>query len=76
MFRHLRSRNLAPQLVASGLGIDLIGTLSDDSGLAVAAERGDPPGRSSRSPLAELARRVLDDVWDASTAAPSQRTTA
>jgi secretion/DNA translocation related CpaE-like protein len=73
--RQGRSRNLAPQLVASGLGIDLIGTMSDDPGLAAAAERGDPPGRSSRSPLAQLARRVLDDVWGAGTPAASQRTT-
>jgi secretion/DNA translocation related CpaE-like protein len=74
--RQGRSRNLAAGLVAGRLGIDLIGTLGDDPGLAAAAERGDPPGRASRSPIAQCARRVLDEVWRVGTPTESHWTTA
>jgi secretion/DNA translocation related CpaE-like protein len=74
--RQGRSRNLDPQLVATGLDIDLLGTVSDDPNLPAAAERGDPPARSARSPLAQLARLVLDEVWRAGAPAESLRTMA
>lgn len=57
-----RSRLIDPQGVAEGVGLDLRGVLVDDSGLTVAAERGDPPGRSARSPLGQLARRLVAEV--------------
>jgi secretion/DNA translocation related CpaE-like protein len=57
--RRGRAGILDPQSVADGLGLELAGTLTDESGLALAAERGDPPGRSPRSALAHLARSLL-----------------
>jgi hypothetical protein len=45
--------------VADGLGLELVGTLSHEPGLVLAAERGEPPGRSQRSPVAQLARSLL-----------------
>jgi secretion/DNA translocation related CpaE-like protein len=57
-----RSRLLDPESVAEGVGLDLWGVLADDPGLPVAAERGDPPGRSARSPLGQLARRLVAEV--------------
>jgi hypothetical protein len=45
--------------VADGLGLELAGTLTDEPALVLAAERGEPPGRSPRSPLAQLARSLL-----------------
>ena len=36
--------------------------LGDEPGLLQAAERGDPPGRSGRSPLGQVARRLLDEI--------------
>jgi secretion/DNA translocation related CpaE-like protein len=74
--RQGRSRNLDPQLVATGLGIDLFGTITDDHAVPAAAERGDPPARAGRSPLAQLARRVLDEVWRTDAPAEGLWTTA
>ena len=53
---------LDPESVADAVGLEVSGTLSDDHGLVLAAERGDPPGRSPRSPLAQLARSLLQQV--------------
>ena len=60
--RQSRARLMSAESVAEALGLPLLGTLVDEHALAVAAERGDPPARSSRSPLAQLCRRVLADV--------------
>ena len=49
-------------VVAEGLGLRLLGTIADDPALVVAAERGDPPGRSARSPLAQLCRDLLREL--------------
>jgi hypothetical protein len=49
VLRQSRSRMLKATVVAEGLGLRLLGTLADDPALIVAAERGDPPGRSVRS---------------------------
>ena len=57
-----RSRLLDPQSVAEGVGADLHAVLGDEPGLLQAAERGDPPGRSGRSPLGQVARRLLDEI--------------
>jgi len=60
--RQGRPRLLEPNLVATGVGLPLLGSLADDLGLVWAAERGDPPGRSARSPLARLCRELLGDL--------------
>jgi secretion/DNA translocation related CpaE-like protein len=57
--RQRRSRLLDPSLVATGVGLPLLGCFPDDVGLVLAAERGDPPGRSARSSLARLCRELL-----------------
>jgi secretion/DNA translocation related CpaE-like protein len=60
--RRGRSRLLEPDLVATGVGLPLLGSFADDPSLVVAAERGDPPGRSARSSLARLSRQLLGDL--------------
>ncbi len=60
--RRGRSGILDPESVADGLGLELKGILADEPGLVLAAERGDPPGRSARSPLAQLARNLLQQL--------------
>jgi secretion/DNA translocation related CpaE-like protein len=57
-----RSRAIDPQGVADGIGVDLYAVLADEPGLVAAAERGDPPGRSGRSPLGQVARQLLDEL--------------
>jgi Flp pilus assembly CpaE family ATPase len=57
-----RSRRIDPQSVAEGVGADLYAVLPDEPGLLLAAERGDPPGRSGRSSLGQVARRLLDEI--------------
>lgn len=55
---------LAAHAVADALGLPLAGFLRPERGLAMASERGEPPGRSSRSPLARLCRELIDQhVW-------------
>ena len=65
MVRRGRSRLLEPNLVATGVGMPLLGSFADDPSLVVAAERGDPPARAARSPLARLARQLLGDLLEA-----------
>jgi secretion/DNA translocation related CpaE-like protein len=60
--RQGRSRVLEPKLVASGIGLPLLGSLPEDPSLVVAAERGDPPGRSGRSSLSRLCHRLLQNL--------------
>jgi secretion/DNA translocation related CpaE-like protein len=60
--RRGRSRLLGPDLVATGVGLPLLGSFADDPSLVVAAERGDPPARSARSSLAQLSRQLLGDL--------------
>jgi secretion/DNA translocation related CpaE-like protein len=57
--RRGRLRLLEPQLVATGVGLPLLGSFTDDPALALAAERGEPPARSARSALARLCRQLL-----------------
>jgi hypothetical protein len=63
--RQGRSRLLEPNLVATGVGLPLLGSFTDDPGLVFAAERGDPPGRSARSSLARLCRELLGELSQA-----------
>ena len=62
--RRGRTRLLSPDTVADGLGLRLLGTIPDDASLALAAERGEPPARSPRAPLAVACREVLDLLAD------------
>ena len=59
VFRQSRSRVLNAAEVADSLGLRLLGIVADEPGLVEAAERGDPPGRSARSPMAQLCRELL-----------------
>jgi secretion/DNA translocation related CpaE-like protein len=60
--RNGRSRLLEPKLVSSGVGLPLLGSFSEDPSLIVAAERGDPPGRSGRSSLSRLCHQLLQEL--------------
>jgi secretion/DNA translocation related CpaE-like protein len=55
-----RLRGVDLDAVASALERPAAGVVPHDPSLAVAAERGEPPGRSPRSPLARSCRTVLD----------------
>ena len=54
-------RALEPTVVADTLELPLAGIFEEDPAVPIAAERGDPPGRSSRSSLARLCARLLRD---------------
>jgi secretion/DNA translocation related CpaE-like protein len=58
--RHGRTHRLEPSLVAGALGLPLLGPFVEDPMLVLAAERGDPPGRSGRNGLSRLCRQLLD----------------
>jgi secretion/DNA translocation related CpaE-like protein len=60
LVRASRPRGLPPEAVADALGLPLAASLADDPSLPLGAERGEPPGRSGRSPLARSCRAVLD----------------
>lgn len=62
---------LAADLVAGSLGLPLAGTLRPEPGLAAAQERGEPPARGGRGPLARFCRRFL-----AGLPAPARRAAA
>ncbi|MCW2601651.1 MAG: Helicase/secretion neighborhood CpaE-like protein [Frankiales bacterium] len=48
--------------VERALGLPLVGELRPEPGLDLALERGEPPARRARSPLAVLCDRLLDDL--------------
>jgi secretion/DNA translocation related CpaE-like protein len=50
---------LAATVVADALGLPLAGSLRPEPGLAEALERGEPPARRGRGPLAEFCRGFL-----------------
>lgn len=60
LVRTTRSAGVGAHAVAEGLELPLLGTVSDDPSLRTAVERGDPPGRAGRSPLARTCRALLD----------------
>ncbi|MFL6064379.1 MAG: septum site-determining protein Ssd [Friedmanniella sp.] len=62
LVREGRVRGVRPDAVAAALGLPCAGTLPHDAGLVLAAERGDPPGRSPRSMLARSCRQVLEGL--------------
>jgi secretion/DNA translocation related CpaE-like protein len=55
-----RLRGVDPDAVARALALPSAGVVPHDPRLAVAADRGEPPARSHRSPLARSCRTVLD----------------
>ena len=70
LVRRPRAGGLGASAAADGLGPALLGVIDDDPGLALAAQRGTPPARSSRSQLARVCRQVLASVvWPAGAAA-------
>ena len=62
LVREGRVRGVDADAVAGALGLVRAGTIPFDVGLVLAAERGDPPGRSPRSPLARSCRQVLEGL--------------
>jgi hypothetical protein len=50
---------LTGAMVAAELGLPLAGWLAPEPGLAAGLERGEPPGRSGRGPLARLGADLL-----------------
>jgi len=60
--RRGRLHLLEPQLVATSVGLPLLGSFVDDPALVLAAERGEPPARSARSALARLCRQLIGDL--------------
>ena len=53
---------LTAAAVAEVLGLPLAGYLRPEPGLVGASERGDPPGRRPRSPMARLCSAMIDDL--------------
>jgi secretion/DNA translocation related CpaE-like protein len=51
--------------VAQALGLPLAGSLRAEPRLASSLERGEPPARDGRGPLAELCQRLLDELGTA-----------
>jgi secretion/DNA translocation related CpaE-like protein len=48
--------------IAGALGLPLVGFLRAEPGLELALERGEPPARGRRSPLAALCESVIEDL--------------
>lgn len=53
---------LDAETIADVLGVPLAGQIRPEPGLAAALERGDPPGRRTRGPLAGFCAGFLDEV--------------
>jgi hypothetical protein len=50
--------------IAAALGLPVAAELDPEPGLAEALERGEPPARSGRGPLASVCGRLLDELVD------------
>jgi CO dehydrogenase nickel-insertion accessory protein CooC1 len=57
---------LSAATVAGCLGLPLAGDLRAEPSIAAALERGDPPGRRGRGPLASFCLQLLEQVLPAS----------
>jgi hypothetical protein len=62
---------LTGDLVAAQLGLPLAGRLDPEKGLAKALDRGDPPGRGGRGPLARLCHALLPTLLPVAEEAPA-----
>ncbi len=60
--REAAGARLPAGAVARAVGLPLAGRLAPEPGLAAALERGEPPGRAARGPLALLCRSLLADL--------------
>lgn len=56
---------LAGDQIAGALGLPLAGQMRPESGLDLALDRGEPPGRRDRGPLSVLCGRLLDELLPA-----------
>jgi secretion/DNA translocation related CpaE-like protein len=56
---------LEAPLIAGALGLPLAGDLRAEPGIAGALERGEPPGRRGRGPLASFCSTILDQLLPA-----------
>jgi secretion/DNA translocation related CpaE-like protein len=60
---------LPADVIADALGLPLAGELQAEPALAVAAERGEAPGRRARGPLSAFCDGFLDDIFSSHPAA-------
>lgn len=60
---------LPAEAVADALGLPLLAEMRAQPGLPKTLERGEPPGRSGRGPLARLCHKVLDALLQSAVAA-------
>lgn len=59
-----RSGGVSPGMVSDAVELPLAGVVGEDPSLRPAAERGEPPGRSARGPIAKLGRRLLAQLTE------------
>lgn len=59
VLRRPRVGGLGSADAAAGFDIPLLGSMADDPAIALAAERGEPPARASRSQLSRLCGEIL-----------------
>jgi secretion/DNA translocation related CpaE-like protein len=69
LVRESRASRISPDAVAEGLGMPLLSMIGDEPALRLGAERGDPPARSPRSPLARRCRTILEHLISSPAAA-------
>ena len=69
LVRQLRASRIDPETVADSLGLVLLDMIADEPTLLLGAERGDPPGRSSRSPLTRTCGALLGHLLSMDAAA-------
>ena len=69
LVRQLRAHRIASEAVSDAVGLPMAGVIADEPGLRLGAERGDPPGRSARSPMFRLCRELLERFLSAKAAA-------
>jgi secretion/DNA translocation related CpaE-like protein len=59
LVRRSRVGRISADAMADGLGLPVLGVVADEPALRAGAERGDPPGRSPRSPLGRICRALI-----------------
>ena len=59
LLRGHRSAAVGPALVEESLGLPVLATVPDERTVRLGAERGEPPGRSSRSSLTRACQQIL-----------------
>jgi secretion/DNA translocation related CpaE-like protein len=69
LVRQLRAHRIASEAVSDAVGLPMAGVIADEPGLRLGAERGDPPGRSARSPMFRLCRELLEHFLSTKAAA-------